>query len=395
MFAIFTKLLTNLASLISPVFYKLLYTSHTALVTGAVIIMKKLIVLFLAIVAIFYLAACAKIENNTTPSISTESITESVPETTLGIGEADKISRGINVPLVRCDNWEKIVDAPIMSYDEMRSLDGSTATVHITAELYRQFYDVTDEELEESQKNNQDGLTGIFYHSTTHNAYVNLIETLNPEFYGKTTSLIFVTPPSEEEKQLAKDNNIELDITPIAKDGFVFITHNDNPVNSLTTEQIQDIYTGKIKNWNQVGGNNLEIKAYQREANSGSQTTMEQLVMQGNPMIPSINTMAYSMSGLIEAVAEYENGTASIGYTYNYYINNLYKNDNIKVLNVNGITPADKNLISEVYPFTTSYYAVMRSNEPKDSNATKLRDFLVTPKGQDVIAMAGYCKAIK
>ena len=56
----------------------------------------------------------------------------------------------------------------------------------------------------------------------------------------------------------------------------MFITHKDNPIDSLTIEQIQSIYSGKITNWNQVGGEDLEIKAYQREGNSGSQTAMEQ-----------------------------------------------------------------------------------------------------------------------
>lgn len=100
------------------------------------------------------------------------------------------------------------------------------------------------------------------------------------------------------------------------------------------------------------------------------------------------------MGGLVDSVAEYENGKASIGYTYYYYINNLYKNDNIKVLKVNGITPENKNLINNSYPFTTNYYAVMRSTETKDSPAKKLRDFLITEMGQQLIEMAGYCRSV-
>ena len=100
------------------------------------------------------------------------------------------------------------------------------------------------------------------------------------------------------------------------------------------------------------------------------------------------------MGGLIRAVAEYENGPASIGYTYYYYIKNLYKDENIKVIKINGIEPTNDNLISGVYPFSTNYYAVIRGDEPEDSPARKLRDYLITPEGQNLIAMAGYCKAV-
>ena len=67
----------------------------------------------------------------------------------------------------------------------------------------------------------------------------------------------------------------------IGLDGFVFLVNKENKVDSLTLEQIQKIYTGEITNWSNVGGENEEIVAYQREANSGSQNLMEKMVMQG------------------------------------------------------------------------------------------------------------------
>ncbi|MCL2513850.1 MAG: substrate-binding domain-containing protein [Oscillospiraceae bacterium] len=318
-------------------------------------------------------------------------------------GDSVYWSESINIMLTRPENWKRIVENPGINWDDMRIIDGSTATVPITAELFRQFFDCDDYYLE-----------GAFYHSTTHSAYINLIgygyeyereheyeDSENEysdeyEYYFDEPSsrLIFVTPPSDEEIRYAGLAGVELDMDPIAKDGFVFITHKDNPVDSLSVEQIQDIYSGKIANWKDVGGDDLDIKAYQREENSGSQTAMEQLVMQGKEMIPPIETMVIEfMGGLVEAVAEYKNGPSSIGYTYYYYINNLYKNDNIKVLKIDGIEPANDKLASGEYPFSTNYYAVMRGDEPEGSPARLLRDFLISPLGQDVIEMAGYCKA--
>ena len=301
------------------------------------------------------------------------------------LGIADK-TENVNVMLTRPANWRKIANEPVISQDDMDIIDGSTATIPITAELLRQFFDLRDGDINSHR---------VVYHSTTHEAYLKLINSEDRFGYGRNTSLIFVTPPSDEELNYAAQQGVELDITPIAKDGFVFITHKDNPVDSLTVEQIQDIYTGKITNWKEVGGKDLEIKAYQREKNSGSQTAMEQMVMQGKSMISPITANVYmGMGALIEAVAEYENGPASIGYTYNYYINNLYKNENIKVIKINGVSPTNENLISGAYAFSTSYYAVIRKNEPQESPARKLRDYLLTKEGQEIIAMAGYCKAV-
>ena len=81
----------------------------------------------------------------------------------------------------------------------------------------------------------------------------------------KKKDLIFVSEPSDDILKQAKEANVEFDMTGIGRDGFVFIVNKDNPVNSLTIEQIQKIYTGEITNWNQVGGNDEEIVAFQRE----------------------------------------------------------------------------------------------------------------------------------
>jgi phosphate transport system substrate-binding protein len=318
------------------------------------------------------------------------------------LGIADRTDN-INMMLASPDNWEKIAAEAIISEAEMAIIDGSTATIPITAELFRQFFGYSDRQIEESR---------IVLHSTTHSAYMHLIDRADKaswyygyEEYGEykeanelyPVSLIFVTAPSEEETEYARSKGVELDMKPVAKDGFVFITHTDNPVDSLTVEQIRDIYAGRITNWREVGGKDLEIRAYQRNPNSGSQTAMEQMVMQGIQMRSPetvLVDMWFGMGALVEAVAEYENGPASIGYSYYFYLNNLYRNENIKVLNIDGISPANENLTSGAYPFATHYYAVIRGDEPEDSPARKLRDYLISPEGQRIIEMAGYCRAV-
>lgn len=299
--------------------------------------------------------------------------------------EDDKTAN-INVMLTRPDGWEKIQTEKIrLSQNTFNRIDGSTATIPITAELARQFCDASDDEIKT-----------YVHHNTTHNAYVNLIYTsagLSHEDihnYYTDKSIIFVTEPSEEELALAKEHGVELEITPIALDGFVFITHKDNPIDSLTVEQVQGIYSGKITNWKELGGEDAEIAPYQREANSGSQTAMEQMVMKDTHLMkPKIGYEIESMSGLIEKVGEYQNHSNSIGYTYLYYINNLYKSDDIKVLKIDGIYPDNENLLNGSYPFTTAYYEVKA--DQTDSVACELYDYLLTEEGQRIIELAGYC----
>ncbi|MBP1592491.1 MAG: hypothetical protein ILP22_10655, partial [Oscillospiraceae bacterium] len=83
----------------------------------------------------------------------------------------------------------------------------------------------------------------------------------------------------------------------------------------------------------------------------------------------------------------------AIGYTYNYYINNLYKSPDIKVIAVDGITPENENLVNNKYPFASAYYAVIRADEPENSEYRKLRDYMLTDEGQEIIRLAGYCPA--
>ena len=202
--------------------------------------------------------------------------------------------------------------------------------------------------------------------------------------------IVIATEPSDEELALADNWGITLIKEPVCYDAFVFITHKDNPVDSLTVEQIKKIYTGEITNWKDVGGKNEKIRAFQREKNSGSQTAMENLVMGGADMIDPIEVKVIEGMGmLVDAVAEYENETASLGYTYRYYIDTLYKNDSIKTIAVDGISPTDENIRNESYPFTTNYYGVIRKGD-EEKTGGKFLKWILSDEGQKCVAQAGY-----
>jgi phosphate transport system substrate-binding protein len=247
----------------------------------------------------------------------------------------------------------------------------------------------------------EEEVKGFSFLSTTHTAYEHLIlrepngSAMLPSQSAAMdekhpVDLIIATEPSDEELALAAENGVTLVKKPVCFDAFVFITHKDNPVINLTVEQIQKIYTGEISNWKDVGGPDEAILAYQRSKNSGSQTAMENLVMKGLTLSAAQpNFVTGDMEGLVRRVGDYENGIGSIGYTYKFYIDTLYKSDDIKVLSINGVAPTPENLRNGTYPFTTNYYGVIRAGEEQAAGGLFL-DWMLTEEGQKCIAQAGY-----
>lgn len=105
-----------------------------------------------------------------------------------------------------------------------------------------------------------------------------------------------------------------------------FVANINNPVNSLTTKEIQDIYTGHITHWNEVGGTDTEVRPYQRNPNSGSQELMESLVMKDLTMLELPDMIMMGMINQIEYDRE------GLGYSVNYYTQNMVRSDSVKIL---------------------------------------------------------------
>ena len=204
------------------------------------------------------------------------------------------------------------------------------------------------------------------------------------------TDLIIVTEPSSDELKRASDAGVELEVTPVVNEGFVFFTNVNNLVNGLSLKEIQDIYTDKITNWNQVGGDNAKIIAYQRPENSGSQTGMLSLVMKDKKIKePKREEYIESMAGIIDAVANYDNSKDSIGYSYYYYATTMYGNENIKFLAVDGVSPNHDTIKDESYPLITAYYIVtLKGGE--NGAVSKVKKAMLESKGQEIARNAGY-----
>jgi phosphate transport system substrate-binding protein len=217
-------------------------------------------------------------------------------------------------------------------------------------------------------------------HNGTHSSYVNLIK-------GKADIIIVAREASNDEINLADSADVKLMSTPIALDAFVFIVNIKNPVNSLTVQEIQDIYTGNITFWNEVGGTNTEINPYQRNPNSGSQELMLSLVMKDLTMLDLPEMILMGMMGPINKITHDKDG---IGYTVYFFEQFMAPNDSLKLLAVNGIVPQYSSLKKKEYIYTTDVYAVIRQDLDRLSTAYQLYLWLQTTKGQIVIGESGY-----
>nr|MBN1230000.1 substrate-binding domain-containing protein [Anaerolineae bacterium] len=229
----------------------------------------------------------------------------------------------------------------------------------------------------------------------THRAYLNLIE-------GKRDFILVIREPDREELDAAETLGVELVITPIALDAFVFVVNISNPLTGLTIQQARDIYAGTITNWADVGGENAPIHLYGLTLSSESEDLMEALVMQGTPLIDVADMVEGSSGGPFHFIGGFDlpmepgpfrrddEDLLGIGYTLYYHTVTMQPNQMVKMMEIDGIAPTGETIEDWYYPLTTQIYAVIPGGAPVDSPATRLRDWLLSEEGRAVIALSGY-----
>ena len=147
---------------------------------------------------------------------------------------------------------------------------------------------------------------------------------------GMADLLISGAPP-EAIYQEKEERGFDWELSLFAVDGLVFLVNADNPVDSLTVAQIQEIYMGQHTSWSDFGGTPQALTAYQRPHGSGSQTAMEEMVMRGLEIQKvEENYISDGMADAVAQIGNYDNGPGAIGYSYLYYVNTLVENSGIK-----------------------------------------------------------------
>ncbi|WP_438312939.1 PstS family phosphate ABC transporter substrate-binding protein [Sporosarcina sp. FA9] len=254
--------------------------------------------------------------------------------------------------------------------DELPKMDGATALYP----LYSAFVQATYPEKE------YDPFDSEVMVNTTPDAYNNL-------FTGKV-DMIFVAAPSDSQLKIAQQKGLELNMTPIGREAFVFFANQKNTVNGLKFADIKDIYSGKVTSWNEVGGANDPIRAFQRPADSGSQTALEKLMGETPIMKAPHENISSGMGGIINEVSEYRNYKNAIGYTFRFYSTEMVKNDQIKLLEIDGVAPTKESIRSNAYPLTSEFYIV--TTQTKNDNVQEFINWIQSKQGQLLVEKSGY-----
>jgi len=251
-------------------------------------------------------------------------------------------------------------------------LDGATALYPLYASFVQAVYPEGDYSVYKSP----------VFCSKTAGAYEKLFE-------GKA-DIIFCAEPSQAQLKHFIDNNIKLTLVPIGREAFVFFVNKANPVNNLTIEDIQGIYSGRIKNWKKLSGVNQKIRAFQRPQNSGSQTILEKIMGDTPIAKPRRENVSGGMMGVINEVAAYRNFSNAVGYSFLYFSTEMVKNDQIKLLSVNGIYPSKETIQNESYPLYENFYAIYIDTDDKNENIEPFINWILSQQGQVLVQRTGY-----
>ncbi len=222
---------------------------------------------------------------------------------------------------------------------------------------------------------------GVFEYNNTLGGYEMLAE--------KQTDIFIGAAPSKEQIEIAETKNTTFEYTQIGSEAFVFFVNKDNPITSLTVEQIKGIYSGKFTNWSEVGGKNDKIVPFQRNEGSGSQSMFIRFMGDTPIMKPTTQTAVGGMGGIIERVADYQNKSTSIGFSFRFYVEGIIQNPDVKMIAVEGVAPTKENIKSGAYPIIAPVYAVTYEGNSNE-NVHKLIDWIVSDEGQYIIEQTGY-----
>lgn len=273
------------------------------------------------------------------------------------------------------DSLAAVLDEPctLRLDGELPVLDGATALYPVYAAFAQAVYDPED-------------------YTPDHVRCTNSIKAYSSIISGDA-DVIFVAAPSEGQLEEAQKAGVELCFTPIALEAFVFITGKSNPVESLTVQQIRNIYSGKTARWSTLGWDEGgRIVAFRRPEGSGSESGLYNLVMKDSPVFvpqPLPDLSLVGTNSLMQQISVEWNGVQpALGYSYRYFVTQMYPNPDAKLLTIDGYAPTNENIRTKKYPYVAEVYAV--TNGSPQGDVKKLIEWILSPQGQLLIEKTGY-----
>ena len=182
-----------------------------------------------------------------------------------------------------------------------------------------------------------------------------------------------------------EEKSLGLVDAPIAYDGIAVIVSPANPVRNLTTKQLQDIFSGKIRNWKLVGGADRTIDLVNRDEASGTREAFSKLVMQGVPFDPRAAVLPGT--GQVRDVVARAPG--AVGYISVGFVQPRFTDVRVKALQVNGIAPTEANVASKRYPVGRVLHFFTKG--PATGVTKQFIEFVLSPAVQNgTVVEAGF-----
>jgi phosphate transport system substrate-binding protein len=171
----------------------------------------------------------------------------------------------------------------------------------------------------------------------------------------------------------------------VALDGLSVYLNESNPIQELSLEQIEGIFTGKIKNWKEVGGPDAPIVLYSRENSSGTYEFFKEHVLKGKDFAASAQTMP-GTAAVLQSVAKEKNGIGYGGAAYGAGAKHIKVK---KMADSPAVDPTEENVISGAYPISRYLFIYVNPALEKGEVATYLK-WIKSDDGQKVVKDVGY-----
>ena len=182
------------------------------------------------------------------------------------------------------------------------------------------------------------------------------------------------------EIELAKSKGVNPVRIPVAVDALLPIVHPSNGVAALSMEQLRGIYSGKITNWNEVGGADKKITVISRDTSSGTYETWDERVMNKEKVAPAALLQA-SNGAVAQAVAKNPNAVGYIGFGY--------MDKSVKGLDIGNAKATAESALSGAWPIARELYLFV-NGEPA-GEIKQLLDYMLDPhKGQKAVMEVGF-----
>ena len=168
----------------------------------------------------------------------------------------------------------------------------------------------------------------------------------------------------------------------IARDGLAVVVHPGNPVSDLKREQIRDLFSGRIRNWNEVGGRDGPIWLITREEGSGTREAFMKLVMGGQRICR--RALVQESNGAVKELVRSD--PAAIGYMSLGLVHG-----ELKALSVGGVPPTGEQVLAGRYPVVRPFLFVVR--DKPTGRVRQFIDFTLSAEGQRLLAAEGLVQA--